>query len=63
MQDIVMPKMDGISATSMIRKFNPQTPIISMTSSSRPTEIMTYFSCGVFPPSSSPCTFTYRAQA
>ncbi|KAJ7711224.1 SKN7, two-component response regulator [Mycena olivaceomarginata] len=47
LMDIVMPKMDGISATSMIRKFNPQTPIISMTSSSRPTEIMTYFSCGM----------------
>jgi osomolarity two-component system response regulator SKN7 len=50
MQDIVMPKMDGISATSMIRKFDPQTPIISMTSSSRPTEIMTYFSSGVSSP-------------
>ncbi|KAJ7278749.1 hypothetical protein C8J57DRAFT_1502605 [Mycena rebaudengoi] len=47
LMDIVMPKMDGISATSMIRKFDPQTPIISMTSSSRPTEIMTYFSSGM----------------
>ncbi|KAJ7896336.1 hypothetical protein B0H14DRAFT_2333351 [Mycena olivaceomarginata] len=47
LMDIVMPKMDGISATSMIRKFDPQTPIISMTSSSRPAEIMTYFSSGM----------------
>ncbi|KAJ7924754.1 hypothetical protein B0H13DRAFT_1601453 [Mycena leptocephala] len=47
LMDIVMPKMDGISATSMIRKFDPQTPIISMTSSSRPTDIMTYFSSGM----------------
>jgi osomolarity two-component system response regulator SKN7 len=41
-----MPKLDGVSATSMIRKFDLQTPIISMTSSSRPTEIMTYYSSG-----------------
>jgi len=47
LMDIVMPKMDGISATSMIRKFDPQTPIISMTSNSRPAEIMTYFSSGM----------------
>jgi osomolarity two-component system response regulator SKN7 len=45
-QDIVMPKLDGVSATSMIRKFDPQTPIISMTSNSRPNEIMTYYSSG-----------------
>jgi osomolarity two-component system response regulator SKN7 len=45
-QDIIMPKLDGVSATSMIRKFDTQTPIISMTSSSRPTEIMTYYSSG-----------------
>ncbi|KAJ6566931.1 hypothetical protein B0H19DRAFT_1138898 [Mycena capillaripes] len=47
LMDIVMPRMDGISATSMIRKFDPQTPIISMTSNSRPAEIMTYFSSGM----------------
>ncbi|KAJ7221632.1 HSF-type DNA-binding-domain-containing protein, partial [Mycena pura] len=45
--DIVMPKLDGVSATSMIRKFDPQTPIISMTSNSRPNEIMTYYSSGM----------------
>ncbi|KAJ7036183.1 HSF-type DNA-binding-domain-containing protein [Mycena alexandri] len=47
LMDIVMPKLDGVSATSMIRKFDPQTPIISMTSNSKPTEIMTYYSCGM----------------
>ncbi|KAJ7896340.1 hypothetical protein B0H14DRAFT_500336 [Mycena olivaceomarginata] len=45
--DIVIPEMDGICATFMIRKFDPQTPIISMTSSSQPAEIMTYFSSGM----------------
>ncbi|KAJ7128378.1 HSF-type DNA-binding-domain-containing protein [Mycena epipterygia] len=47
LMDIFMPKLDGVSATSMIRKFDPQTPIISMTSSSRPSEIMTYYSSGM----------------
>jgi len=47
LMDIVMPRMDGVSATLMIRKFDPQTPIISMTSSSRPTQIMTYYSSGM----------------
>ena len=41
-----MPKLDGISATSMIRKFDHMTPIISMTSNSNPNEIMTYYSSG-----------------
>ncbi|KAJ6481375.1 HSF-type DNA-binding-domain-containing protein [Mycena vulgaris] len=47
LMDIVMPKLDGISATSMIRTFDPQTPIISMTSGSSPSEIMTYYSSGM----------------
>lgn len=41
-----MPKLDGISATSMIRRFDPMTPIISMTSNSKPSEILTYYSSG-----------------
>lgn len=41
-----MPKLDGISATSMIRRFDPMTPIISMTSNSKPAEILTYYSSG-----------------
>jgi len=41
-----MPKLDGISATSMIRRFDDRTPIISMTSNSKPNEILTYYSSG-----------------
>ncbi|KPV76112.1 uncharacterized protein RHOBADRAFT_6883, partial [Rhodotorula graminis WP1] len=44
LMDIVMPNLDGISATSLIRQFDPMTPIISMTSNSGPNDIMTYFS-------------------
>ncbi|KAF5364924.1 hypothetical protein D9758_008187 [Tetrapyrgos nigripes] len=47
LMDIVMPKLDGVSATSMIRKFDHMTPIISMTSNSKPDEIMTYYSSGM----------------
>ncbi|KAG6878519.1 hypothetical protein C0992_007970 [Termitomyces sp. T32_za158] len=47
LMDIVMPKMDGVSATSMIRRFDAMTPIISMTSNSKPNEIMTYYSSGM----------------
>jgi CheY-like chemotaxis protein len=42
-----MPKLDGVSATSLIRKFDQGTPIISMTSNSKPNEIMTYYSSGM----------------
>ncbi|KAI6144125.1 hypothetical protein BKA82DRAFT_4331113 [Pisolithus tinctorius] len=38
LMDIVMPEMDGISATSLIRQFDHVTPIILMTSNSRPSE-------------------------
>ncbi|KAJ7485774.1 hypothetical protein FB451DRAFT_1432675, partial [Mycena latifolia] len=47
LMDIAMPKMDGVSATALIRNFDALTPIISMTSSSRPAEIMSYYSCGM----------------
>jgi osomolarity two-component system response regulator SKN7 len=43
-----MPKLDGVSATNLIRKFDQGTPIISMTSNSKPNEIMTYYSSGAF---------------
>lgn len=42
-----MPKMDGISATNLIRQFDHMTPIISMTSNSKPSEIMMYYSSGM----------------
>lgn len=47
LQDIVMPKLDGVSATSMIRQFDAMTPIISMTSNSKPSEIIKYYSSGM----------------
>ncbi|KAG6826169.1 hypothetical protein H0H92_000908 [Tricholoma furcatifolium] len=47
LMDVVMPKMDGVHATSVIRQFDPMTPIISMTSNSKPHEIMTYYSHGM----------------
>ena len=42
-----MPKLDGVSATSLIRQFDHMTPIISMTSNSKPAEIMKYYSSGM----------------
>lgn len=43
-----MPKLDGVSATSMIRQFDHMTPIISMTSNSKPAEIMSYYASGEY---------------
>ncbi|TCD71574.1 hypothetical protein EIP91_007321 [Steccherinum ochraceum] len=45
--DIMMPNLDGISATSLIRQFDEMTPIISVTSNSLPSEILTYYSSGM----------------
>ena len=42
-----MPKLDGVSATSLIRQFDHMTPIISMTSNSKPSEIIKYYSSGM----------------
>ena len=42
-----MPRLDGLSATTMIRRFDNKTPIISMTSNSKPHEVLTYFSNGM----------------
>ncbi|KAF8875601.1 hypothetical protein CPB84DRAFT_1796412 [Gymnopilus junonius] len=47
LMDTVMPKLDGVSATNLIRKFDQGTPIISMTSNSKPNEIMKYYSSGM----------------
>lgn len=41
-----MPRLDGLSATTMIRQFDLRTPIISMTGNSAPGDIMQYFSHG-----------------
>ena len=47
LMDIVMPNLDGASATSLIRQFDPKTPIISMTSNSGPSELINYMSSGM----------------
>lgn len=43
-----MPNLDGLAATSLIRQFDHRTPIISMTSNSKPSEIMAYYSSGTY---------------
>ncbi|KAI1317093.1 kinase-regulated stress-responsive transcription factor skn7 [Mortierella claussenii] len=47
LMDIMMPKLDGVSATTQIRQFDAMTPIISMTSNTTPHDIMTYFNNGM----------------
>lgn len=47
LMDIVMPNLDGVSATTLIRQFDPLTPIISMTSNVQSGDVMTYFSHGM----------------
>jgi osomolarity two-component system, response regulator SKN7 len=46
LMDVVMPNLDGISATNMIRQFDLATPIISMTSNIHSNDIMHYFNSG-----------------
>lgn len=46
-QDITIPKLDGCSAASMIRRFNRDTPIIAVTSDAKPSQIMSYFTAGM----------------
>ncbi|KAK7692817.1 hypothetical protein QCA50_004452 [Cerrena zonata] len=45
--DIMMPKLDGLSATSLIRQFDHLTPIISVTSNYQPDEVVAYYSSGM----------------
>ena len=44
--DIIMPNLDGVSATAMIRMVAPQIPIVAMTSNIRQEDIQTYFQFG-----------------
>lgn len=46
--DIIMPNLDGVSATAMIRVVSPHVPIVAMTSNIRQEDIQTYFSFGTF---------------
>ncbi|KAJ8522893.1 hypothetical protein ONZ45_g600 [Pleurotus djamor] len=45
--DIMMPKLDGVSATCLIRKFDTLTPIISMTSNSNNADVLIYYGSGM----------------
>ncbi|KHO01045.1 response regulator-like protein [Metarhizium album ARSEF 1941] len=45
--DIIMPRLDGVSATLYIRQHCPTTPIIAMTSNIRPEEVNGYFEHGM----------------
>lgn len=47
LMDIVMPRLDGVTATSRIRQFDKLTPIISMTSNTTDMDIMTYINHGM----------------
>ncbi|TQV98235.1 Signal transduction response regulator, SKN7-like protein [Cordyceps javanica] len=45
--DIIMPQLDGVSASMYIRQTCPSTPIIAMTSNIRPDEVNGYFEHGM----------------
>ncbi|KAG0224300.1 kinase-regulated stress-responsive transcription factor skn7 [Actinomortierella wolfii] len=47
LMDIVMPNLDGVSATTQIRQFDAMTPIISMTSNTTDSDVMTYYANGM----------------
>lgn len=46
--DIIMPHLDGVSATVCIREVHPDLPIIAMTSNIRTDDIEMYFRYGTF---------------
>jgi len=47
LMDIVLPNLDGVEATTQIRRFDPNTPIISMTSNTTAQECIKYLSHGM----------------
>lgn len=49
--DIIMPVLDGISATTYIRSVNQQVPIIAMTSNIRAEDMAIYYQWGKICPS------------
>lgn len=47
--DIVMPHMDGVSATQLIREVQHDVPVVAMTSNIRPEDISHYFNWSQYP--------------
>ncbi|TVY41133.1 Transcription factor [Lachnellula occidentalis] len=47
LMDIIMPNLDGVSATVCIREFRPDIPIVAMTSNIRTDDIDMYFRYGM----------------
>ena len=47
LMDIVMPNLDGASATSVIRSFDADTPIVAMTGSYRKDDLLNYLNHGM----------------
>ncbi|CAG8485191.1 6377_t:CDS:2 [Ambispora leptoticha] len=47
LMDIVLPNLNGVEATNQIRRFDPTTPIISMTSNTTAQDCYNYFSHGM----------------
>jgi osomolarity two-component system response regulator SKN7 len=47
LMDIVMPNLDGATATSVIRSFDHDTPIIAMTGNYQRNDLMTYLNHGM----------------
>ncbi|QIW99761.1 hypothetical protein AMS68_005279 [Peltaster fructicola] len=47
LMDIIMPNLDGVSATHLIRQYDNHTPIIAMTSNIRSDDISMYFQHGM----------------
>ncbi|KAK9475331.1 HSF-type DNA-binding-domain-containing protein [Dipodascopsis tothii] len=45
--DIIMPNLDGVSATSLIRQFDTMTPIVAMTGNVSSNDVMAYYSHGM----------------
>ncbi|KAI2344700.1 kinase-regulated stress-responsive transcription factor skn7 [Ophidiomyces ophidiicola] len=60
LMDIIMPNLDGVSACSVIRRFD-NTPIIAMTSNIRSSDIELYFQNGIHS-KSSPQPFHWRSN-
>lgn len=56
LMDIMMPNLDGCSAAHLIRQFDPDTPIIAMTSNIRREDINMYFLKGSPLPRLNPTT-------